>query len=139
MRQLWRIIRFTKELWPYYVVIGLLTILLSLMTQLQPLFTKAAIDQITKLAGGGHANVTLVAVFAVAIFLTDVGQTLLGNLGGFLGDMMSAKLEKILGQRYYEHVLSLSQQYFDTELSGKIINRMNPRISPLSPFVPTLC
>lgn len=135
MRQLWRIVRFTKELWPYYVAISAFTILLSLMSQLQPLFTKAAIDQITKLIGGGHANVKLVALFAVLIFLTDVGQTLLSNVSGFLGDVMSTKLEKIMGEHYYEHVLSLSQRYFDTELSGKIINRMNRGISQIGSFV----
>lgn len=135
MKQFWRIIRFTGELWPYYVIIGIFTILLSLMTQLQPLFTKAAIDQITKITGGGHANVSLVAVFAVLIFLTDVGQTLLSNIGGYLGDMMSIRLQQLMSQRYYEHIVSLSQHYFDTELSGKIINRMNRGISQIGSFV----
>src|SRR5690242_6202414 len=104
MKQLLRIIRFTRSLWPYYAAISVFTILLSLMTQLQPLFTKAAIDQITKLIGGGHANVRLVAVFAVAIFLTDVGQTIISNISGYLGDLMSSKLMKIMSVRYYEHV-----------------------------------
>ena len=105
------------------------------MTQLQPLFTKAAIDQITKLIGGGHANVRLVAVFAVAIFLTDVGQTIISNISGYLGDLMSSKLMKIMSVRYYEHVLSLSQRYFDVELSGKVINRMNRGISQIGSFM----
>ena len=105
------------------------------MSQLQPLFTKAAIDQITKLIGGGHANVRLVATFAVAIFLTDVGQTLISNISGYLGDMMSIRLQQLMGERYYRHVLGLSQHYFDTELSGKIINRMNRGISQIGSFV----
>ncbi len=134
MKQLWRIIRFTSELWPYYVAVSIFTILLSLMTQLQPLLTKAAIDQISNLTAGKPVNVTLVAVFAVAMFLTDVGQTLISNISGYIGDIMSARLEKILGERYYEHVLSLSQSYFDTELSGKIINRMNRGISQIGQF-----
>jgi ATP-binding cassette subfamily B protein len=130
-----RIFRFTRSLWPYYAAISLLTILMSAMTQAQPLFTKAAIDQITKLIGGGHANVKLVAIFAVLIFLTDVGQTLLSNVSGFLGDIMSARLQRIMSERYYAHVLSLSQHYFDVELSGKIINRMSRGISQISQFV----
>lgn len=134
MKQFWRIIRFTSELWPYYVAIGIFTILLSLMTQLQPLFTKAVIDQITKISGG-HVNITLVALFAVLIFLTDVGQTLLSNVGGYLGDMMSIRLQQIMSQRYYKHIVSLSQRYFDTELSGKIINRMNRGISQIGSFI----
>lgn len=136
MRQLWRIIRFSRELWPYYAAISVFTILLSLMSQLQPLFTKAAIDLITNaLKAGTKPDVPLVAFYAILFFVTDVGQTLFSNIGGFIGDMMSARLQKIMSQRYYEHVLGLSQSYFDTELSGKIINRMNRGISQISSYM----
>ncbi|HSW66358.1 MAG TPA: ABC transporter ATP-binding protein [Bacillota bacterium] len=138
MRELLRIITFTKNLWRYYVLISVFTILLSVMSQLQPLFTKGAIDQITNILGGGHANIKLVAIFAVAIFLTDVGQTLLSNIGGYIGDIMSAKLSKELGERYYKHILGLPQQYFDTELSGKIINRMTRGIGQIGGFMQML-
>lgn len=135
MNTLKRIFTFTRPLWPYYASISAFTILLSLMTQLQPLFTKAAIDQITRLSTHQTVNVSLVALFAVLIFLTDVGQTLLSNYSGYLGDMMSIKLQRLMGERYYAHVLSLSQRYFDTELSGKIINRMSRGIGQIGQFV----
>ncbi|HUC89434.1 MAG TPA: ABC transporter ATP-binding protein [Patescibacteria group bacterium] len=135
MREIWRIIKFTRELWRYYAGISAFTVLLSVMSQLQPLFTKGAVDQVTKLASGGQANVKLVAVFAGLIFLTDVGQTLLSNYGGYLGDIMAAKLQRLLGLKYYEHLTTLPQSYFDTELSGKIINRMSRGISQISQFM----
>lgn len=138
MKHLWRIIKFTRELWPFYIWISVFTIILAVMSQLQPLFTKGAIDQITKLAGGGHANVKLVALFAVLIFLSDIGQTLLSNIGGHFGDIMSARLVNILSNRYYEHLLSLPQHYFDTELTGKIINQMSRGISQIGDFLQTL-
>lgn len=135
MKHIWRIIRFTGEMWRYYVAISVLTILLSVMSQLQPLFTKGAIDQITNLIRGGHANVKLVAFLAILIFATDVGQTLLSNVGGYFGDMMSVKVRRLMSERYYEHLMSLPQTYFDTELSGKIINRMNRGIDQISDFL----
>lgn len=135
MRDIWRIIRFTKNLRKYYAIISGSTILLAIMSQLQPIFTKTAIDEMTKIMGGGTANVTVVAWMAVAIFLTDVAQTLLSNYSGYWGDVMSARLQKYLSERYYEHLLSLPQRYFDQELSGKIINRMNRGISQISNFM----
>jgi ATP-binding cassette subfamily B protein len=105
------------------------------MSQLVPLFTKGAIDEITKLLNGGQADVTLVAIFAILIFLTDFGQTILSNIGGYIGDIMSVKLQRLLSQRYYQHVLSLPQKYFDTELSGKIINRMSRGITQITQFM----
>jgi len=134
MRDIWRIIQFTKNLRRYYIGISLFTIALSGMTLLQPLFTKAAVDQLT----GGKPNVRVVAMYAVLIFLTDVSQTVLSNVGGYLGDLMAAKQRQILSERYYEHVLSLPQSYFDTELSGKIINRMSRGIDQVTNFMQML-
>ena len=105
------------------------------MSQMQPLLTKPAIDQMTKLVAGQHADVKLVAALAALIFLTDVAATLFSNIGGYIGDMLSAKLQRFMSQRYYEHILSLPQRYFDTELSGKIINRMSRGISQISTFM----
>jgi ATP-binding cassette, subfamily B, bacterial len=134
MKDIWRILRFTKVLWPYYAGISVLTVFLALMTQAQPLLTKGAIDEVSKLLDGGHANVKLVAIFATAIFLTDLGQTLISNISGYYGDIMMVKMQRFLSQRYYEHVLSLPQKYFDSELSGKIINRMNRGIGQIASF-----
>lgn len=134
MKDIWRILTFTKILRKYYAVISACTILLAVMSQLQPIFTKIAIDQITKLSGGGSVDMAVVAWMAVAIFATDLGQTLLSNYSGYWGDMLSARLQKFLSERYYEHLLSLPQRYFDEELSGKIINRMSRGITQISNF-----
>lgn len=135
MREIWRIITFSKQLWRYYTGISVFTILLAVVSQLQPLLTKGAVDEISNLLNGGQANVTLVALYAVLIFVTDVLQTLLSNFGGYIGDLMAARLKHYLGHRYYQHILSLSQKYFDTELSGKVINRMNRGIGQIGDFM----
>ncbi|MGD0284625.1 MAG: ABC transporter ATP-binding protein, partial [Candidatus Saccharimonadales bacterium] len=138
MKELIRIVKYTGSLWRYYVVISLFTIFLAGMSQLQPLFTKGAIDQITKAFGHGNANVKLVALFAILIFVTDVAQTFFSNIGGYFGDMMSIKLQRLFSLRYYEHLLSLPQYYFDTELTGKIVNRMNRGIGQIGDFMQML-
>jgi len=135
MKQIGRIITFTGELRPYYIGVSIFSILIAAMSQVQPLLTKGALDEITKLVKGGHANIKLVALFAVLIFLSDIGQTLLSNIGGYVGDMLSIKLQRLMSQRYFEHILSLPQRYFDPELSGKLINRMNRGISQITNYV----
>lgn len=138
MKSIWRIVRFTGSLWRYYLGVSLFTVLVAAMSQVIPLLTKAAIDEITKLAGGGQVNVTKVAVYAVLIFVVDMGQTVFSNLGGYLGDMLSAKQQRLLSNRYYEHVMSLPQRYFDTELTGTIINRMSRGITQITTYTQTL-
>lgn len=138
MKNFWRLFSFARSLWRYFLAVSFFTILLAIMNQLQPLFTKGAIDQITNLSSGGKVDVLVVAIFAGLIFITDVATTFLSNIGGYIGDMMAVKLSRLMSQRYYEHLLSLPQTYFDKELTGKIINRMNRGISQVSDYVQTL-
>lgn len=135
MRSIIRIFSFTGVLWRYYMSVSVFAILVAAMSQMQPLLTKPAIDEVSKAVAGHHANVKLVAILAILIFLTDLGSTLFSNIGGYMGDMLSARLQRFMSIRYYEHMLSLPQHYFDTELSGKIINRMGRGISQISSFM----
>jgi ATP-binding cassette subfamily B protein len=138
VKDLWRVIRFTKNLWRYYALVSIFTILLAIMSQLQPLFTKAVIDQASKLLSGGKPDIKVVAILAVAMFLTDWAQTWFSNIGGYYGDILTAKLRTYMSERYYEHILSLPQSYFDTELSGEIINRMTRGINQIADFIQTV-
>lgn len=132
MKSIWRVLKFSKQLWPYYVVISFFTILLSLMTLLTPLFSGWAIDEISK---GTDANVSYVVLLAAGIFVLEVLSTFFSNIGGYIGDQMAAKLNKFLSAKYYEQLLTLPQSYFDNELSGKIINRLNRSIVQITDFM----
>lgn len=138
MKQIWRIVRFTSELKRYYFSIGIFTILLGAMSQVQPLLTKGALDTISAGLQNGSTDVMRVAMFAGLIFLTDVGQTLFSNIGGYLGDITNAKLRRLMSHRYFEHMLSLPQQYFDKGSSGQIINRMSRGITQITDYVQAL-
>lgn len=132
MKYILRILGSAKELSRYYWAISAITITVSLTALLHPLLSGWAIDEIRK---GTSASVRYVAMLALLIFVLDILGNFLNNIGGYLGDQMSAKLNKILSNRYYEHLLSLPQQYFDTELSGKIINRLNRSIVQITNFM----
>lgn len=132
MQYIWRIIRFTRELWKYYIVISIFTISLAIMNLMQPLLSGWAIDEMRR---GNSASVRYVAMIALGFFLLDFFSNIFSNIGGYLGDQMSGRLYKILSERYYKHLLSLPQSYFDTELSGKIINRLNRSVLQISNFM----
>ena len=132
MQHIIRILKSARELWPYYVLISFITVLVSLATLFVPILTGWAIDEIRK---GQSASVHYLVYIALALFALDLANTFLNNIGGYMGDQMSTKLNKLLCSRYYQHILSLPQQYFDTELSGKIINRLNRSITQITNFM----
>jgi len=133
-----RILRFTSELKRQYIWIGIITIFIALLSLVQPLLTKFVIDEITQILSGGEVNIWLIATFAILFFLSDVFQTLLSNISGYIGDTTSVKIQKIMSERYYAQLLRLPQGYFDSELSGKIINRMNRGITQIANYMQIL-
>jgi ATP-binding cassette, subfamily B, bacterial len=132
MQYIWRIIKFSKQLWPYYLAIGFFSVLIAVMGLLVPLLSGRAIDE---LRGGTATDVGLLIWLAIAIFALDFGSTIISNIGGYLGDRMSVKLQRLLGSRYYQHIMDLPQKYFDQELSGKIINRLNRSVNQITQFM----
>ena len=132
MKELIGILKLGGSLRKSYIAVSILTVLLSLLTILQPLLSGWAIDEIGK---GSDANVTYAALLAVAIFGLDVLQTLTSNVGGYIGDQIQVRLQKILSENYYQHLMTLPQRYFDEEQSGKIIARLNRSIEQIVRFV----
>ena len=131
MKNIWRIVRFTSQLWPFYAAISFFTVLLALMGVLQPLLTGFAIDQ---LRHGKQADLNYLILIAVGIFLLDFFSNIFANISGYIGDQLNVRLSYYLSHRYYQHLLSLQQQFYDTELTGKIINRLNRSITQITNF-----
>jgi ATP-binding cassette, subfamily B, bacterial len=132
MKEIIRILRVGSSLWPNYVLVSVLTVFISLLTILQPLLSGWAIDEISK---GTGADIRYAFMLAIGVFLLDLGQNLFSNWGGYVGDQIAVKLNKVLNERYFAHLMQLPQKYFDTELSGKIISRLNRSIVQIINFI----
>ena len=132
MKYIFRIIRFTKELKAYYITISILSILIAAVGLVYPLLSGWAIDEIRF---GTDANVGKLVFIVVLIFASELASNLLSNINGHIGDRMASKLSKSLGSKYYQHLLSLPQSYFDSDMTGKIINRLNRSIVQIANFM----
>lgn len=132
MKHILRILGVAKNLRRYYIYIGLLTTLTSLTFLLTPMISGWAIDEIRK---GTEASVSYVVILACALFLLDLAGNLLNNYNGYLGDQLRIRLYKVLGTRYYEHLMKLPQSYFDQELTGKIVARLDRSAVQISDFI----
>lgn len=135
MKTLFKVLGYAKNLWPYYLAITLFSVLLALSNQVAPFIVKGAADMVVAAVGGTQPDYGRAFLLAAAYFGADVAGTLFSNWGGYFGDIMSAKLKKQLSERYYQHLLQLPQTYYDQELTGTIINRLNRTIFELTNFM----
>lgn len=132
MKHVLKILREGKELRRQYMLIGVLNVTLSSMSVAMPILSGWAVDEMRK---GSGADIRYMMVLAFGIFLLDLFPTFISNINGYIGDQVSTGLNKILSERYYEKLLSLPQSYFDSELTGKIINRLSRSIVQITNFI----
>ena len=135
MRSLIDILRYTHGLAPLYIGVAIASVLVALTGIAIPFVVSAATNLMVDVVGGKAIDLWQVIFLAGLLFVFDIANTLIRNYGGYLGDIMAAKLREQLSTAYYKHLLSLPQSYYDTELTGTIINRLNRAIAELSNFL----
>ncbi len=67
-----------------------------------------------------------------AISLVSLIATVVSNR---LGDHFGGRLQKFLTEKFYDKVLTLPQEYFDSEVSGKIMNQLTRGIVSIKGFL----
>ncbi len=135
MRQLIRILGVARELLPAYAAIVLAGVLTAATGLAVPFILKAATDEIVAAMSGGGGGVPAVLWLAFLLLLTDLANTFITNAGGYLGDVMAIRLRSILSRNYFEKLLRLPQRYFDSELTGTIISRLQRSITETTAFL----
>ncbi len=138
MKEIWRIIKYSKQLWPYYLAITIFVVILSVLNLATPFLTKGLVDGLTTHFSGGSVSFGYFVLLLILILVANVVITLLSNLNGYLGDIMSAKLNNLLSERYFEHLMQLPISYYDGEITGKITARLDRSIATISTLMQTL-
>ena len=135
MRSIIRILGSARELWPYYAGIVACSLGLAATGLLTPFIIKSATDYVVAAHQGQGTGISTVVWLAGALLAAELANTLLSNIGGYLGDTMAAKLRATLSGKYFAKLLSLPQPYFDGELTGTVINRLSRSITETTSFL----
>ncbi len=135
MQNIFKIIRLAKPLYGYLIVSGVLIVLVSLLQLSTPLISKFIVDHITARLSGQEANVNRLWFLIGLLFAVNVVGVLITSISERLGDFLGARIRQFLTEKFYHKVLTLPQAYFDSKISGKIINQLNRGILTINSFV----
>ena len=135
MRSLYRIITTARELWPLYLGIVLGAIVTAATALLMPFAIARATDTVVAMVAGTGGSIATLVWLATALLALSLANSAISNLTGYWGDVMATRLRAILSRRYFEKLLRLPQRYFDNELTGTIISRLNRSITSITDFL----
>ena len=130
MQPIIRVLRSTSTLWPFYLAVVVVSSAVAGLSLLSPFLIREATDTIVD--GGA---IRTVVWLAVGLFAAEAGATLLRNVSGYIGDVMVARIRQVLSTRYFAKLLALPQSYFDGQVTGTIIARLDRSIANVTQFI----
>ena len=135
MRTLLRVLSTARELWPWYAGIIATSVFVAATALATPFIIARATDEVVAQASGGGGGLMVLVALAGALLVAELLNTVLSNVGGYLGDTMTMRLRAILSSRYYAKLLSLPQRYFENQLTGTVINKLHRSITEVTQFL----
>src|SRR5438874_12504716 len=125
MKNIFKIIKLSKPLHPLAIIIAILIVLSSSLQLVAPVLSKFIVDQIVLKVQHKGGDVHTLIFFIVLAFVTSFSGLIITVITDRLGDYFAGELQKFLTEKFYDKVLTLPQSYFDSEISGKILNQLS--------------
>ncbi len=136
MQSIRSILAYTSNLRWFFIAIALTSVFGALLNFLNPILIKIATDWIVEITNGSAEFdwQFLGLLFAGFVGITIV-SVVMADIGGWFGDVMAVRVRRQLSTKYYEHLLRLPQKYYDSEVTGKIINRLSRAVTDITTFL----
>jgi ATP-binding cassette subfamily B protein len=135
MKNIRKIVTLSKPLFKKIVLLSLLVLVTSVLQQFQPFFVMWIVNNIEAQIVSGSGNMQQVLLLMLGMLLVNLMAQILSALGMRFGDYISSRLRRFLTEEFYQKVFTLPQRYFDSEISGKILNQLSRGIQSIQDFV----
>ncbi len=135
MKNIYKIIKISKPLHKLVLLIGFLILISSALQLVAPLLSKFIVDDITAKLSGHNSSLSHLITLIVAAFAANLLGVLINVVSDRIGDHFAGRLRQFLTEKFYDKVLTLPQSYFDSQISGKIVNQLNRGIFTIYQFL----
>jgi len=137
MGNVFKIIKLSKPQHKWIIVACILITIQATLQQATPITLKYVVDELSLQISGGSGNYQRLIFLFILILVINLVGVFLNSINQRLGDHISSRLGRYLTEIYYRKIFTLPQRYFDTEISGKIVNQLNRGINSIREFVGT--
>ena len=137
MQNIKKIISISKPLHKVMYIITLLIFVGAVIQQISPIISKLIVDEIVGNLNSNTNNLKTLTFLIGISFIVGLIDIALSSVSSRLGDHLAGELERFLSEKFYNKVLTLPQKYFDSEVSGKIVNQLSRGITSIKDFINT--
>ena len=134
MKNIGKIILVSKPLYKVLTLAVVLIVVGALLNLAIPLVSKSIIDEIVNKVSGHGGSLNNLYFLIALTFAINALAVIVSALSDRIGDHFAGEQRKLLTEKFYGKVLTLPQTYFDSEMSGKIINQLSRGIATIQGF-----
>lgn len=135
MKNIWKIIRLAKPLYGLFFGLSAIIFVGAITNLAAPFFSKLIVDEIVAHVKTGSGDIRQLVIYVLGSFFVSLLGIVLQSISNRMGDRMAGRLYQYLTEVFYKKILSLPQSYFDTEMSGKIVNQLTRGITVVQMFM----
>jgi ATP-binding cassette subfamily B protein len=119
----------------YYLATAFFVVVVALLNQANPFLLKFLVDAVVKRGSGQPVETSYFGLLLGLLFAAGILISVITNVQGHIGDLLGAKLQTLLSQRYYDHLLELPLEYYDNAITGGITNKLERSIASISQLI----
>lgn len=135
MKNVIAILRLSKPLHKLLAILAFLIVVGTLLALVAPLLSKVIVDEVVAQVQNGNGDVNKLIQFIIIAFAASIGSIFVQSVGERIGDHFAGRLRKFLTEKFYDKAFTLPQSYYDSELSGKIVNQLVRGIATIQGFL----
>lgn len=135
MKNIISILRLSKPLHKLLALLAFLIVVGTMLALVAPLLSKVIVDEVVAEVQNGNGNLNRLVLYVVIAFIASIGSIFIQSVSERVGDHFAGKLRKFLTETFYDKAFTLPQSYFDSELSGKIVNQLVRGIQTIQTFL----
>lgn len=135
MGSIFKIIKLSKPQHRWIILVVALIAVLAILQQATPITIKFVVDELTSQINGGAGNYDRLMYLFGLILVINLVMVVINTINQRIGDHIASRLGRYLTEVYYRKIFTLPQSYFDTKVSGKIVNQLNRGITSIRDFV----
>lgn len=134
MKNIVKIILVSKPLYNTLAIIAVLIVVSAGLELATPLVSKSIVDNIVSQVSSGTGNIKSLTNLIILTFALNLFGIITSGLSDRMGDHFAGRQRKFLTEKFYNKILTLPQTYFDSEISGKIVNQLSRGIATIQGF-----
>jgi ATP-binding cassette, subfamily B, bacterial len=132
---IYKIIKLSKPQHGWIIVACVLITIQAILQQVTPITLKFVVDELSEQIATGTGDFQRLTLLFVFILSVNIALVVLNSFNQRLGDHIASRLGRYLTEIYYRKIFTLPQVFFDSEISGKIVNQLNRGIVSIREFL----